>query len=349
MRSKILPVTLPELASYPGMTNFFSIIGINKTTLPWICDHFIQLIAPEKQFGDYATTANFYDVMFPYSMPMGISVPFLFTNLISRVLLANTQNDLIHYVERFIDEGYYVQVYLNQFYIKHSDNYRVRNLFHPTFIYGYDYENYTVNIADFYGGKYKQVTINFEALNQSFVFSDDTDISKLPFWVQNVYLYRKIDVVYNQNIYLMRQSISDYLNSTDSFHKMKICNNWASSNFRYGLAYYDYLIDELNVIRPDIRDYHVLYEHKKVAKWRIELLVKQGVLAQADYAELIPVADDLINRTEILRNMVLKAQIRNSVATDKKFDYRIIINQLAEIKSLDKVSFEKLYRLLPDN
>jgi hypothetical protein len=64
--SKTLPVVYPEIASYPGIANIFSVIGINERTIPWISDHFIQLIAPEKEFGNYVLRAGFYDSVFPY-------------------------------------------------------------------------------------------------------------------------------------------------------------------------------------------------------------------------------------------------------------------------------------------
>ena len=129
----------------------------------------------------------------------------------------------------------------------------------------------------------------------------------------------------------MKRSFLDYLNSRDSFDRFKFSAKEYNKGLLFGLEYYDYLCSDLDKGEiPDIRMYHILHDHKKLMKCRIEYLIGQGEWNSGKLAELDSRNDSLILETEVLRNSAIKY---NMSPTEKVRGN--IKNRIVNLKNLD--------------
>ena len=292
---KILLVEEPPITSYPIIANILSIIWPHKKkVMPWLCDHMIQLIIrpdyiPTKaDFYEHADLDNFICIL--YGCP---HLEWMRNNCYTAEYEKFTD-----YIEFQINNGYFVEPNLDNYYFEFSLCYKSYHLIHPTLIYGYDNDRKIVYVSDFYNhGRYIRKEISYDEINRS--MKND--------YIMNLYKYQEAEYLVNHK--LMNMYLRDYLNAKDSSMRFEQSYQEYNHNVIFGIDVYDYIIDKMcNKDELDIRPFHVLYDHKELMKLRLMFL--------NDYPEYSCKLEGLLELNEEarrdalhLRNLVLKYNI----------------------------------------
>lgn len=202
-------------------------------------------------------------------------------------------------------------------------------MIHQSFIYGYDNEKKEVFISDFFdGGKYERKTVSYNEINDSIRGID-----------YHINLYKYEDCNYEINLDLMKLSIEDYISCRDSLKRFEFSYPSYNKNVLYGLDCYNYIIDVFcNEEHIDIRPFHILYDHKKMMKIRLDCLIKMNTFDNRKIELIREKNDSMIDRSLLLRNMVLKYNLKHSDD--------LLCKIKAECSSLQKCDYDLLSDLL---
>lgn len=332
MNEIILPIKYPFVTSYPATSNAVAILMTNSNTIPWLYNGFIQLVSWDQGFIDY------YDFFYR-------RCPFLNYLRIPKSIIFSKWENIHEFIIESISQGYYAYPIVKTSYIS-AYNHKTVGTLHDMFIYGYNLEKQIFYIADnFDSGKYSFNMCTFSELNHSIMnlsFEDDKFINS-DGCIELLSLKEGGDVSLRPSV--VKESIIDYLEArpTYKWHSNSIIwNNYKdqSSNF-FGVEIYetlfrhlDYLVDD-QLINPDIRWSHIIYEHKKIMLDRLQLLDELNVLHNS--STLLNEYSDLLRGFHISRNKLLKyGYTKNSeLLKSLKKEYITIKNQ--DIKLMEKI------------
>lgn len=296
----LLPIEQPPITSYPFIANSLSVLwGQRDKTLSWICNHFIQLTY-RKDHPD--AIADFYDNSdFDHFITPIYLCPFLGWLKLNRETMGCSQ--FTEYLEKQIMNGYYIEACLDNYYLKCSDMYMKKHYIHSTFIYGFDTDNQKAYISDFYNnGSYVRRIASYDEINQGIETNN-----------YFIVLFKYEDFAYKFNLDLFRLFLNDYIEAKDSLCKFRFSTNQYNQDIKYGLQFYDCLIKDLfDEQYLDVRPFHILYDHKILMDIRIDFLFNYGIIIQSNYKKLKDSNNNLIRKSLILRNKVIKYNIREN-------------------------------------
>ncbi len=283
MPKVVLPMSAHEYKTYPNIASLLCILHDHPETLPWICNNFIQIVYyPSLQKVDYITKTDcFFDsIMF--------DCPWLHIQTTHRDLIDRKWGgSIVDYAVDCLDSGFYVNFVADQFYIRASDAYQIREHNHDMFIYGYDSEAGLLFIADsMKDGKYVQTTCSYDEMEQAYHRADlakdwfDRRVFSYSFKPEPYFQYKKyldFDSRFAVNL------LNRYLHST--VPDLDICRENT-----YGIGVYDKIQAYLSQVcdtgsRVDIRPVHLLNEHKKFMLLRIGYMNRNGCLTGGGYEE----------------------------------------------------------------
>ena len=296
-----LPIEEPPITSFPEIANTLSVLWQHKEKVtPWLSDRFIQLVIrpnfelTQADFYDHADLNNHFILI--YGCP-------LLGWMRNNQTTANFEK-FTDYIEYQINHGYYVEPCLDNYYFKFTSHYQKRHFIHTTFIYGYDNEKKQAYISDFFDGqKYARQVVSYDEINKS--------IENIDYLIN---LYKFQDAQYNFNPKLMNLYLEDYINSEDSLHKFEFSYQEHNRGVLYGLNFYDYIIDNICNGREsiDIRPFHILFDHKRLMKIRLEYLYSRNTYDNEEIQRLLLQNNDLINLSKLIRNLAIKYNVRNN-------------------------------------
>ena len=327
-KRNVIELAEPPVTTYPSVANILSLLwDRSEGVLPWLCDHFIQIIVRPNHmntygdFYDHADLDNYFRII--YGIP-GLGW-----------MRANSEcarfDVFTDYIEHEIDNGYCLEACLDRYYLSFTKNYEKEHFIHSTFIYGYDKGRKEVYIADFWSmGKYEKKVVRYDEINLS--MNNDYLIN----------LFKRHESKYELNKELMKKSFMDYYCSQDSFCKYEFSNQPYNKGVIFGLEYYDYMNNNLKRNEyPDIRLYHLIYDHKILMRNRLDYLKK---LNEYDY----DVLQDLSERNE---QMITEALELRNCSIRYCFDYseRIyekILEKTCKLKEMDKSFVKDILEIL---
>ncbi|WP_059052806.1 hypothetical protein [Paenibacillus senegalimassiliensis] len=328
---KILPVNEPVITSYPVFANPLSIIQDNQQGWSWIISNFIQVVCPKPD----SLTLNFKN----YS-----ESPILCYQHIKKSLINSRWEDIAEFIIDSIDMNNYVYMIVDQHYLSASDAFQRLRCPHDIFIYGYDSCKKIFNVADnMKSGKYVFSTCSFDELKNAYNMLPKDQDTIYPFnpnegFNQSVKLLSlNAHIEYKFNINYVIKSLLDYLESKltmNEIHQYRESHSYGISTYA-DVCEYVYLLEK-NQVDFDIRSFHLIYEHKKLMRMRVDFLKKTNFLK--DINELIEQCQKLETETLMIRNLALKYYINKKVTllTD-------IVQRLEVIKELD---YHLGYRIL---
>ncbi|WMJ86430.1 carbohydrate-binding protein [Anaerocolumna sp. MB42-C2] len=304
---KILPMKYPEITSYPHHANLLSILSYNEDKMSWFYNYYFQLAI-------YKEGDNRLDFNIGYSINQFIkNCPYITHHGLSREFINKKCLSFSDFIIDSVNLGYYVYFVVDKFYIPaYGMNYHVQ---HDMLVYGYNTEKQTANIADFFkGGKYNYTECSFSEMEEAYFAGNDLD------WLDGVILLKENSNGFIFNIDLLKNYITDYLNSYNSNNRTVIINNSLTDDkYAFGLSIYDILEKHIKKTSQgifDIRPYHVLWDHKKYILLLIKYLFKNGMLKNADYFNKCFTLIE--HKALMLRNLMLKYKISgNSLIIDK--------------------------------
>lgn len=324
---KTLPLALPPIASFPFDADLLAILWAHSsTTEPWIFDRYIQL---QVETDPNDTFLDFYDdgVRENDLLP-AYFCPFIEWRRIDRERNYPPIESFVDYVKYQIDHDTYVDTPLDQYYLSCATKFNNRHFLHETLIYGYSDEDQTIKVADFYDqGKFTFCSVPYSELEASG--------AELTNFI-NLYSFRKFD--YKFDIDITRTFIADFLSSQDSFAKYRISYEERNKNVVFGLEIFDYLVNVFNnQTYLNRQSYHTLYDHMRIMRLRIDYMNRIGIISDAVRDNLVNDIDFLINKTQILQNIVLKYNMTRKQADKDRINFNCV-----ELKREEKQLFEKL-------
>ena len=128
-------------------------------------------------------------------------------------------------------------------------------------------------------------------------------------YYNDIELVRIRDIEYGLDISKIKRDLNDYLYSVNSTNKYQNGVRLGHNIKEYGMACYNNIVEVTSLKNDiDIRPFHVLYDHKKLMKNRVEYLISQKIINK-DKAELLNDADEVLMDTLRLRNYMIKQKI----------------------------------------
>ncbi|EPR08147.1 hypothetical protein [Ruminiclostridium papyrosolvens] len=238
----------------------------------WTYEHFTQLYCI-KDKNDYLWLDYLEDILFPQDVSDYIFIP-------SDDL--KNENDIIFLIKEKVSLCNCLMIFLDKYYISNSRNYLKRHDIFQAFIYGYD------DVSNEFLGIGFQDNNTFDYLHYSY-----SDVSEAytscrngyessPIWVR---LYacvlikvKNLGEEHKCNFTKIISDMKNYVSSigyeSDLRYEIKVCRG---TNATYGINVIKEVIDHLKRLLDDTwtidyRHIHLLYEHKRLMKKRIEFL-----------------------------------------------------------------------------
>lgn len=339
---KFLSIKEPFITSYPFHANLVAIIQNDKESLPWIINHYIQL-------GASKTDSWRLDFCIPLPTAHLKICPWLSYYNNSREFINKKWKNFSDFLIDAINLNYYVYLLVDQFFISAYDFYLKGHIPHDIFISGYDLETREFIVSDFFdSGKYSQKNISFSEIEKAYASFNEHDFFD---WINGVtMLSLNKEVTYEFDVGLAINLINDYLLAEDSSERFKMNDIGGSpigDSWVYGMKIYEVLCDHLKLLLDnkkatlDLREFHVLWDHKKIISSLIvyfeqEKLVEKDSFFYTQYK-------DIENNTLILRNLLIKYKLTEdaniiSRAIDRITDiadkeYKVLSDLLKSIRS----------------
>lgn len=208
------------------------------------------------------------------------------------------QGNIIDYVRKQLQKNLYINVHLDEFYISEKDYYDTRHFVHENLIYGYDDDE---QVFYAFGISKRQKTTQFVIPYEEFLLAYEK--GKLFYFCGADYLEQ--EGYYPIIVYQIRDgkefefTEDVFIGKLTAFLQPPEEEMVGEDVHVYGSNIYDWLIQDLTgECDREIVDYrvlHLLYEHKKCIKNRLEYLLQKGQLSaacQSVYHTINKVIDD---------------------------------------------------------
>nr|WP_302596542.1 hypothetical protein [uncultured Cellulosilyticum sp.] len=299
-KRRILDIKYPKITAYPHHAHIMAIIGEDEHKLSWFYNSYIQLQINKNGY-------NKMDFCVGYNInPILYNCPWITCHGISRTLLKKGWNSIIEFLIDSINDGYYIYIGVDEYYIPSYDSFNKQHSVHDMLVYGYDLSKEKFYIADFFKErKYNFALCDFKEMEKAHVQTDQSDS------FNGVMLIKPKDYTYNYSfcIYTVKKLIKDYIECKNSNLRTIMLNTNSVYKdeylYAYGLEVYKVLKTSLYTLTiKDIRPFYVLYEHKKIMKFLIKYLNDNGYLSKAD--KFYSIYEDLVCKTKILVNTMIK-------------------------------------------
>lgn len=221
------------------------------------------------------------------------------------------EEEIIKYVVDSINNGYYLNISFDEFYIEGKYSYNKVHFDHYNLVHGYD-ENKRVFYLFGYkgGGKLAKTTISFENFLKSY-----GKVSVVR------YKLSYNSVVYKFNIAYVKLVLFEYLNSLNS--STRFSGILSQRDGTYGLSIFEAIKEKgRSLLVKDHRISYVLCEHCRIMKERLEYLQEYGYTDASSADILDEKCEDMLNYANLLKNLVVKHYIKPQYEDDiiKRFD-----------------------------
>lgn len=296
-----LPITKPFVLFNGPHANALSILCPYPKTHSWLLTHFVQLVAWQNEWVDYLD--------FDFRNCELIN----YQRIDKKLLKKQWNSNIISFIIEAISNGFYVYLLVKTEYIK---AYKGLSGIHDMFIYGYNKETETFEIADnFVYGKYDYQTCTFEELTNAFnnlSTSHEKDYygaSKLKGAVELISYNDEVELSFNLKVFV--ESLKDYILGTVPRPGF---NNYDYSPHVYGCkSIYEVIISHLqglheDKISLDIRKPYIMWEHKSVMLKRITFLENSSLISNK---KMIEDFKNLEQQLDMLKNKYIKFALNN--------------------------------------
>ncbi len=340
-RKRKLPISEPLTSTWLYDAYPLSVLAANGDNyLEWFLSNFIQLNANKD-----ITIEDRHNVFLKFDGAVTNNAAYLNKQLISWTTFMNLNIDIHDYIKGHIDQGYYIQFQVDEYYIPTTWRYEKEHRVHDLFIYGYDDEKEQYNIL----GYNRQIIFeegtcpykNFEAAFKN-NFLDKID----NFWADRIYFYQ-----YNENDYyrfnttLVKNSLIEYLCGINSYETF---NRFYEQDLGvvYGINVFDKILEHIEIVKAkekleikrgeeilDLRIFRLLKEHKKIMMMRIKYIDEHIT----EVKELLIEYREAENLAEKSHNLAIKYTVHpNTDLLD------ILYENVRRMKEIDKSVLAKL-------
>ncbi|MRN57279.1 hypothetical protein [Paenibacillus monticola] len=291
----------------------------HKNGWDWVNNHYVQLWGCDPLAGDM-------DFNFVHTLKRA---PLLDFEIIDSV----KSSELIELLIDKIDHEYYAFIELDDYYLPDKAEYHKSPYTHVNFLYGYDRENKLLDTVGFNAQwQYSTMKIKFA---DALIAYEHSIKKKILFLKTNHNANYKFDVD------LLKRQINDFLNSENTalplnqLHKHLLGKGYllginAQKNVK---LYFEKFISEK--LEYDIRPIHILWEHKKCMRMKLEYLNDNGYLSNPDLTnEFIRLEKSYLDLRSWFLKYDLSKNEKNIGKITSAFNKLIDIEQEALVKLL---------------
>lgn len=281
---KKLPIHVqPALYSYLHHAYPLSVMPEHPNYLHWLHSHYIQLSADPEFFNhlDEHIFVNYYQPMHTHHYNELLHLKILTTDLLDRM---KTGMELVHFFKQSIDQGEYVYLFLDEYYLPGKAMYQQHHFAHDTLLYGYDEDKQVFHTLGFNQNyEYGPTEIGFDSFLESYRMADRSH----EYYTKEIVLYRlNKDRTYTFDIQLVMDSLEDYVLSRNSSERYRAIA--APNKHAFGIQVYGEFIKYLQLLKSNSEIYrniipiHLLWEHKKMMVDRFAYMKQQGYFSLSD-------------------------------------------------------------------
>jgi hypothetical protein len=325
----ILSVKNPSLSSYWYYADLVSVVATVDEKNWYLANNYNNIFCDETADNLYMFFTNMLSNSSLNIMNMYFECPFLdFQKINKNYLFSTSKIDLIDFVKKTINQGYYILLLIDRHFIKQYGFERSSN--HEIMIYGYnDKENLIYFCDNTRSGLYSNsLTSTYDSFILAFY---NTKVKGNTPFAEHLYLIKPYK---NPNYLLDTANITSSLGQYLHLQSEPSCDlkSKAKKKIVSGIQVYDSFIRYLERIldsvednyKKDIRSFCVLWDHKK------SVLVTLSILYENNYVDehWITAYQKIENRVLCVRNLMLKFFVSNNRNIIKK-----IINELNEIRA----------------
>lgn len=323
---KILPMKYPWITSLPVFANTNAILVNYEDYYPWFIHSHIQLVAwetPEIYIQFYTPVFREYYRLFKM-------------HHYEKRVLSKWCDNIEQFIIDAINEGHYVYLSIDQYYISSYESFGKRHGAHDMLIYGYDQQRQVFYIADFFRTIYSFEEANFESVNKAFLspYSEGE-------WFKGVQLLKLKDHKREFKLdleYLIKQ-LKEYLYEIKSSVDYKLIEEPGKDSDSWGIGVYSFLINHVRgskeFVFSLVRSVHLLYDHKEVILRGLEYLNNLNYIT--DYELHSEAYRDIKKQCLILRNLCLKYMFSES-----KQDIQHVIRLISQIEMKERIAIQKI-------
>jgi hypothetical protein len=309
--NKVLPFNYPAITSYPEHAFFHSGLSHHKDFETYLYSNYIQLSVQWNR-----------RINFDYVDLMDTRTPLMEIQRLPKRNLENFGIGIINFIVTSIDNGYYYYAYVNEYHIPGSPAYQKYSFSHMILVYGYDLEGKTLNIAGFLENrKFMASKVSFLEFEKAYQELDDTGsfsyMKILDFYTINE------NGKYGFDVKWVIEQLKDYFYSKNTSERYRAIRNPIQTY--YGLEVFTFLKKCLyeaseNDYKLHRESYHVLLDHKKCMHDRVRYLFANQYINDESICDRYA---DLVNDTMILRNLMLKYNIKKDKSLIEKIANKI--------------------------
>lgn len=274
--SRMLPITEPDILSYAHQAYYLSVLYNDPNAMKWVYSNFVQLyMAPTNAYIDYYTPNPEYY----------LNACIFSSDRITRNTIIHFIPNIVDFVRKQIDNGFYFWAYVNDYYVPGTQAYMNRSYSHALMVHGYDDSKQVFHISGYFSKqKYGISTISYDLLEKAFL--ENEILKRLP--AQQFVFLIKLDERNNSlidfKLHWVMEQLDEYLHSKPSSERLSPFELRESDPPRiFGMKIYDELQRQIrlelqtdNRRMIDHRPYYVLWEHKKVMNRRLEYMTEHG-------------------------------------------------------------------------
>ncbi len=329
LRDKELKIKVQkDLTTYLTYSLPLCAILSDDRAYPWFYQHFIQLYTLTDEMGnlwaDYLEERDFYK-------DMAESVIYDYKAL-------SNEKDILGFIINKINMGYYVIIFIDEYYLPRKPSYMSDHFMHQLMIYGYNNVTQIFKTIAFDENKeFRTDDYSYEQIEQAYHVGKNYYDSS-PVWVLNetVEIIRLKDITksYRFDMDLFLKDLNIYLSGQGEYSKIRPNNlktNGSQASFNFKI--FDELDLHLNDLikgkyTMDFRYMHLLYEHKYVMLKRLEYIALSHKSKERLQFLLQQYKDWVVIRTLRARNLYIKHMVMKE---NDRYNSNYIIKTLLEI------------------
>lgn len=354
MEEKKLPLCESPIKVYSNYAYILSVLLNNSDAENWFYSNFIQV----KYIRDTESAPLF---VFNYSLgnltKYFYNIPYLEVRSLKRSFLLDVCDDIINFLCKAVEDGYYIMTVVDEFYLPPRRFYNKKHYLHLILINGFNLEKEVFYSAGFNENKYEESILKFEDVLRaiSSMKGNNKDVRDDYCMIYKLQEKEKIDYLrenynyfpYKLNLKLIKRSLQEYLASKcsdehfDAFYEV-------SPNSEYGILYYKAMIEYINKFiekkyKGDVYivAFHGMLEHKVVMIQRLKFLQDNGYVYEIENVNNM--YEDIVTKAEKIRNLLLKYNLTKKISLLTKVNM-----YLNEMYILERQAVETLLGLIKD-
>lgn len=302
---KTLPFVVPVICTYPYFTAVMAILTSYVNEENWLYNNYILLwINKTREFPSY-----WADFKFSYHIE---SQQDDYCPLIEKIEINRLDiNYNVDYVRSLINDNVYILLNIDMYYIDEwwTEIQERKHFFHQVCIFGYNDEDKSLQIADFFLNKYKIVSIKYKVFEEAYLQYNYYNNLHEEYYGNKIFLLKYKFMNYKLDINHIKDSFYDFIASTNNSIKNYLNGIYFKDKILYGSSCFVYLKKYISdfLLSGDslnIKIFHLLHLFNKIMMDRFEFLMdNEFIFRNVCILENI---NELVLQSEILLNCVIK-------------------------------------------